>query len=47
MQAWLKKSDDNMLDKLSDKQFYYWTRRVILAIGAFYIAQGAWVMAAR
>ena len=36
-----------VLDKLSDKQFYYWTRRVILAIGAFYIAQGAWVMAAR
>lgn len=36
-----------VLDKLSDKQFYYWTRRVILLIGAFYIAQGAWVMAAR
>jgi cytochrome c biogenesis protein CcdA len=36
-----------VLDRLSDKQFYYWTRRVILAIGAFYIAQGAWVMAAR
>ena len=35
-----------VLDKLSDRQFYYWTRRVILAIGAFYIAQGAWVMAA-
>ena len=36
-----------VLDRLSDKQFYYWTRRVILLIGAFYIAQGAWVMAAR
>src|ERR1051325_11117763 len=28
------------LDRLSDKQFYYWTRRVILAIGVVYIAQG-------
>ena len=36
-----------VLDRLSDKQFYYWTRRVILAIGAFYLAQGAWVMAAK
>jgi len=35
----------SMLDRLSDKQFYYWTRRVILAIGAFYIVQGAWVAA--
>src|SRR5436190_4627087 len=35
------------LDRLSDKQFYYWTRRVILAIGAVYIAQGAWTMATR
>ena len=34
-----------VLDRLSDRQFYYWTRRVILAIGAFYIAQGAWVAA--
>ena len=34
-----------LLDRLSDKQFYYWTRRVILAIGAFYIVQGAWVAA--
>jgi uncharacterized membrane protein YfcA len=33
------------LDRLTDRQFYYWTRRVILAIGAFYIAQGAWAMA--
>jgi uncharacterized protein len=35
------------LDRLSDKQFYYWTRRVILAIGAVYIAQGVWQVAAR
>ena len=32
------------LDRLSDKQFYYWTRRVILALGAVYIAQGLWQM---
>ncbi len=35
------------LDRLSDHQFYYWTRRVILAIGAVYIAQGIWQVAAR
>ena len=35
------------LDRLSDKQFYYWTRRVILALGAVYIAQGVWQMAAQ
>ena len=35
------------LDRLSDKQFYYWTRRVILALGAVYIAQGLWQMAAK
>jgi uncharacterized membrane protein YfcA len=35
------------LDRLSDNQFYYWTRRVILAIGAVYIAQGVWQVAAR
>jgi uncharacterized membrane protein YfcA len=35
------------LDRLSDKQFYYWTRRVILAIGAVYIAQGVWAMAVK
>ena len=34
-----------VLDRLSDKQFYYWTRRVILAIGAVYIAQGVWQVA--
>ena len=32
------------LDRLSDKQFYYWTRRVMLALGAVYIAQGLWQM---
>jgi len=35
------------LDRLSDNQFYYWTRRVILAIGAVYIAQGVWQVAAK
>ena len=35
------------LDRLSDHQFYYWTRRVILAIGAVYIVQGVWQVAAR
>jgi uncharacterized membrane protein YfcA len=32
------------LDRLSDKQFYYWTRRLILAIGVVYVAQGVWQM---
>jgi uncharacterized membrane protein YfcA len=35
------------LDRLSDRQFYYWTRRIILAIGVVYIAQGVWQVAAR
>jgi uncharacterized membrane protein YfcA len=35
------------LDRLSDKQFYYWTRRIILAIGVVYIGQGVWQVAAR
>jgi len=35
------------LDRLSDHQFYYWTRRIILAIGVVYIAQGIWQVAAR
>jgi hypothetical protein len=35
------------LDRMSDKQFYHWTRRVILAIGVVYIGQGVWQMAAR
>jgi uncharacterized membrane protein YfcA len=35
-----------LLDKMSDKQFYYWTRRVILALGAVYVAQAIWQLAA-
>jgi uncharacterized membrane protein YfcA len=35
-----------LLDKMSDKQFYYWTRRVILALGAVYVVQGVWQWAA-
>jgi len=35
-----------LLDRMSDRQFYYWTRRVILAIGAVYIGQGLWQVAA-
>jgi hypothetical protein len=37
----------SFLDRLSDKQFYYWTRRIILALGVVYIAQGVWHLAAR
>ncbi len=37
----------SVLDRLSDRQFYYWTRRVILAIGVVYIGQGVWQMAAK
>ena len=37
----------SFLDRLSDRQFYYWTRRVILALGAVYVAQGVWLMASR
>jgi uncharacterized membrane protein YfcA len=37
----------SFLDRLSDRQFYYLTRRVILAIGAVYIGQGLWQMAAK
>ncbi len=36
-----------VLDRLSDRQFYYWTRRVILAIGVVYIGQAVWQMAAK
>ena len=36
-----------LLDRMSDKQFYYWTRRVILALGAVYVVQGVWQLAAR
>jgi uncharacterized membrane protein YfcA len=35
----------SVLDRLSDKQFYFWTRRIILALGAVYIAQGLWQVA--
>ena len=34
----------SFLDRMSDKQFYHWTRRVILALGAVYIGQGRWMM---
>ena len=34
----------SFLDRLSDKQFYYWTRWVILALGTVYVAQGLWQM---
>ena len=30
----------SFLDRLSDRQFYYWTRRVILGLGAVYVGQG-------
>jgi uncharacterized membrane protein YfcA len=36
-----------LLDRMSDKQFYYWTRRVILLIGAVYMVQGIWLMVTR
>ena len=32
------------LDRMSDKQFYLWTRWVILALGTAYIGQGVWRM---
>ena len=35
------------LDRLSDRQFYYWTRRVVLGLGVVYIAQGVWQLATR
>ena len=35
----------SVLDRLSDRQFYYWTRRIVIAIGTVYIAQGVWQMA--
>ena len=35
------------LDRMSDRQFYHWTRRVILAIGTVYIGQGIWMMVTR
>jgi hypothetical protein len=33
-----------VLDRMSDVQFYRWTRRVILAIGTVYVVQGIWQM---
>ncbi|MGE0573378.1 MAG: TSUP family transporter [Reyranella sp.] len=35
------------LDRMSDKQFYHWTRRVILVIGTVYIGQAVWIMVTR
>lgn len=35
------------LDRMSDRQFYRWTRWVILALGSVYVGQGAWLMANR
>ncbi len=37
----------SFLDRMSDKQFYHWTRRVILALGAVYVGQGIWLMVTR
>lgn len=34
-----------LLDRMSDKQFYYWVRRIIMVLGAIYVAQGVWHMA--
>jgi uncharacterized protein len=36
-----------VLDRMSDRQFYHWTRRVILAIGVVYLGQGIWLMVTR
>ena len=33
-----------VLDRLSDRQFYFWTRRIVLAIGVVYVGQGIWQM---
>ncbi|UYN95787.1 MAG: sulfite exporter TauE/SafE family protein [Enhydrobacter sp.] len=35
------------LDRMSDTQFYRWTRWIILALGAVYTAQGIWLMVTR
>ena len=37
----------SFLDRLSDRQFYYWTRRVILVLGTVYVGQGVWLMVMR
>ena len=36
-----------VLDRMSDRQFYHWTRRVILGIGVIYLGQGIWLMVTR
>jgi len=35
------------LDRMSDTQFYFWIRRIILVLGAIYIAEGLWDLAGR
>ncbi len=35
------------LDRMSDTQFYRWTRRIVLALGTVYIGQGLWLMVMR
>ena len=37
----------SLLDRMSDKQFYRWTRMVILCVGGVYFAQGVWQLATR
>ncbi|MFO1079150.1 MAG: TSUP family transporter [Reyranellaceae bacterium] len=37
----------SFLDRMSDRQFYRWTRWVILALGTVYVGQGIWLMASR
>ena len=37
----------SFLDRMSDKQFYHWTRRIILGIGVVYLGQGIWLMVTR
>jgi hypothetical protein len=32
---------------MSDTQFYFWIRRIILVLGAIYIAEGLWDLAGR
>jgi uncharacterized membrane protein YfcA len=35
------------LERMSDRQFYFWIRRIILVLGAIYIAEGLWHMVGR
>jgi uncharacterized membrane protein YfcA len=37
----------SFLDRMSDRQFYYWTRRVVVVLGAAYVGQGIWLMVTR